>query len=219
MSKSFLDDFYDILFNYRKGIPRIAEQRNIWQGLLVYLVVTVVVSLATFETAPLANSGEYLPAELAVFLPPQALEAAVKLFPHFTVLLQLVFGPLYFLLMVAVLHFISVLFKSEGKGSATGLGAVMGFAYFPYLLVAVGGLLDRYTLFNVIAVFTIGAYLWSLWLRIAGLKAVYGFSWGRAVLVYFLPLLLVLAAVIVFILLSIVFLVPLIIQIWENYIH
>lgn len=216
MFKSFLDDFYDILFNYRKGLSRIAEHGNIWQGLLVYLVVTVIVSLANFEISPTSiNGAEFLPPEVALFLPPQVLEAVATLIPLFTVLLQVIFGPLYFLLLVAVLHFVSALFG--GNGRASSLGAVTGYAYLPYLLVALGGLLDRYIMLNITLILTIGAFLWSLMLRIAGLKEVYGFSWGRSVLVYFMPFFVLSAALILFVLLVIVFFIPLMMQIWEAY--
>ncbi len=215
MFKKFLDDFYDILFNYRKGLSRIAAEKNIWHGLVVYLVVTLIVSLATLEITPAAINGEF-PPEIYMFIPPQALEIMWKLIPLLTVLLQVVFGPLYFLLLVAVLHFVSALFG--GNGRASSLGAVMGYAYIPYLMVAVGGLLGRYIPFNVAAILTIGAFIWSHWLRIAGLKQVNDFSWGRATLVYFMPLIVLLIALIIFILLSIVFFVPLLIQIWEGFV-
>lgn len=215
MFKNFLDDFYDILFNYRKGLPRIAAEKNIWHGLIIYLIVTVIISLATLEITPAAlNGGELLPQEIHVLLPPQALEILWKLIPLFTILLQVVFGPIYFLLLVAILHFFSALFGGNGKASS--LGAVIGYAYIPYLLVAIGGLLGRYTTFNIAAILTIGAFFWSLWLRIAGLKEVNDFSWGRATLVYFMPLIILLVALIIFILLVIVFIVPLLIQVWEG---
>ena len=217
MFKNFLNDFYDVLFNYRKGLPRIAEEKNIWHGLIVYLVVTVIVSLATLEINPAAiNGGELFPLEIHMLFPPQALEIVWKLLPLFTILLQVVFGPLYFLLLVALFHFVSALFG--GNGRASSLGAVMGYAYIPYLLVAVGGLLGRYTPFNIAAILTIGAFIWSHWLRIAGLKQVNDFSWGRATLAYFMPLIVLLIAFIIFILLVIVFFVPLLIQIWEGFI-
>ena len=214
MFKYFLDDFYDILFNCRRGLPRIAAEKNIWHGLLVFFIVTVIVSLATFEITPSTITGEMLPPEIHRLFPPQALEIMWKLIPRFTILLQGVFGPLYFLLLVAVLHFVSALFG--GNGRASSLGAVMGYAFIPYLMVAVGGLLGRYMPFNIAAILTIGAFIWSHWLRIAGLKQVNGFTFGRATLVYFMPLLALIAAFIIFILLAIVFFVPLLIQIWEG---
>ncbi len=215
MFKNFLDDFYDILFNYRKGLSRIAAEKNIWHGLVVYLVVTLIVSLATLEITPTAINGEF-PPEIYMFIPPQVLEIMWKLIPLFTILLQVVFGPLYFLLLVAVLHFVSALFG--GNGRASSLGAVMGYAYIPYLMVAVGGLLGRYIPFNIAAILTIGAFIWSHWLRIAGLKQVSDFSWGRATLAYFMPLIVILTAFVIFILLTIVFFVPLLIQVWEGFV-
>lgn len=217
MFKNFLDDFYDILFNYRKGLKRIAEEKNIWHGLIVYLVVTVIVSLATLEMTPATVNGNImLPPEIHMVIPPHALEAVWRLIPLFTILLQVVFGPLYFLLLVGILHFVSALFG--GNGRASSLGAVMGYAYIPYLMVAVGGLLGRYTPFNIAAILTLGAFFWSLWLRIAGLKQVNNFSWGRATLVYFMPLITLVVAFIIFILLVIVFFIPLLLQVWEGFI-
>jgi hypothetical protein len=53
-----------------------------------------------------------------MFFPPQALEIVGKLIPLFTILLQGVFGPLYFLLLVAVFHFVSALFGEMAEPQA-----------------------------------------------------------------------------------------------------
>ncbi|MEW5919491.1 MAG: Yip1 family protein [Bacillota bacterium] len=217
MLKNFLDDFYDILFNYRKGLARVAEEKNIWHGLLVYIIVTLVVFLATLDITPASiNGSELFPPEIYFLLPPQLLDVIWRLLPLVTILLQLVFGPLYFLLLVAVLSFVSDLFG--GNARASNLGAVIGYAHLPFLIVAVGGLLGRYTPFNITAFLILAAFFWSLWLHIAGLQQVNAFSWGRSVLVYFMPLIALLVSFILFMLLVIVFITPLLMQVWEGFI-
>ena len=218
MFKEFLDDFFDILFNYSKGLPRIARTRNIWNGLAVYLLVSLIVSLATVNINLNYGWGQdvfFMPQEAAPFFSPEMGESVSRFLPLATLLIQLVFGPLYFLLMVAVRNFVAELFG--GRGHVFALGAVLGYGHIPYLIVALGGLLNRYTAFNTIGFLTAIALLWSLWLKIAGLRVVHEFSWGRAVLCYFMPLLAMLGAVILFLLLAIVFLFPLMVQFIERF--
>lgn len=215
MFKECLDDFYDLLFNYRKGLSRIAQQRNIWDGLIIYVVVNLIVSLATFNISSEAGQGAYFYSVFSTFIPPESLSGVSRFLPLATILVQLVFGPLYFLLIVAIISLVAELFGS--RGGVSKIGAVIGYGQYPYLIVALGGLFNRYTGFNVLGFLVFACFLWSLFLKIAGLKIVSDFSWGRAVLVYFMPLLAIVAATILFILLAIVFLLPLLIQFMEHF--
>ncbi len=220
MFKEVFDDFFDILFNYSKGLPRIARTRNIWSGLAVYLSVSIIVSLATININNISLNGGLgqgafmMPPEAASFFSPEMEENVSRFFPLATLLTQLVFGPLYFLLMVAVRNFAAELLG--GRGHVFALGAVLGYGQLPYVVVALGGLLNRYMAFNTIGFLTTVALLWSLWLKIGGLRVVHEFSWGRAALSYFLPVLAVLGAIILFLMLVIVFLFPLMVQFIEK---
>jgi hypothetical protein len=215
MFKEWLDDFYDILFNCRKGLSRIAQNRNIWHGLVIYLFVNLIVSLATINSTYMAGQDAFIPPEFSTFLPQEILEGVLRFIPLVTILVQLVFGPLYFFLIVGVINLVAELFG--GRGGVLNLGAVMGYGQYPYLIVALGGLFTRYTNFDVMGLLAFAALLWSLFLKIAGLKIVYNFSWGRAALVYFMPLIAVAAALLLFLLLAIVFLLPLMMQVMENF--
>ncbi len=217
MLKDFFDDFYDLFFNSSRGLSRVARTKNIWNGLAVYLLVVLIVSLATvnLNLGYRLEQGTFLvPPEIAPFFPPESGDRIFRFVPLVTLLTQLIFGPLYFLLMVAVRNFTAELLG--GRGNPCGLGAILGYGQLPYLIVALGGLLNRYTAFNTIGLLTLAALLWSLWLKIAGLRIVHEFTWGRAVLCYFMPLLAVLTAFFLFLLLAVVFLFPLAMQFVEK---
>lgn len=216
MFKGFLDDFYDTLFQYHKGLTRIARERTVWHGLAVYLIVNVIVSLATVNVPAVTeyDASFWITPELAPLIPLEVVEGVLRFIPLFSVLFYLVFGPLYFLLSVAVLQFVSRLFG--GQGEPTSLGAVLGYANLPYVIVAVGGLFARHTAFNIIGLVSLAAFLWSVWLKVAGIKIVHNFSWGRSTLVFFMPAIVLITVVILFILLFIVFLIPLAAQIFEG---
>ncbi|GEM_PF-943751 len=212
----FLDDFYDTLFQPSRGLTRIASARTVWHGLAVYLVVNVIVSLATVNIPAVTEQdiSSWVTPDLAPLIPLEIIEGMLRFIPLVSVLLYLVFGPLYFLLSVAVLQFVSRLFGGEGNPSS--LGAVLGYANLPYVIVALGGLFSRYTTFNIVGLISLAAFLWSVSLKVAGIKAVHNFSWGRASLVYFMPAIVVITVFFLFILLFIVFLVPLVAQIFES---
>ena len=213
MFRESLDDFYDILFNYQKGLSRIALNRNIWHGMIIYLFVNLIVSLATFHSVVTVEQGVLLLPGIYPFVTPESLAGVLHFMPLAKILVQLVFGPIYFLFVVGVVNLVAELFG--GKGKILKLGAVIGYGHYPFLIVALGGLFARYTDFNLIAFLAFIALLWSLFIKIAGLKTVYDFSWGQAALIYFMPVLTLIAAFILFLLLAIVFLFPLIMQFAE----
>ncbi|MDO9534129.1 MAG: Yip1 family protein [Bacillota bacterium] len=217
MFKRFFVVFFNTLFHPKKGFARISENRNIWNGLVVYLLINLFVSLAAiyFTHGRSVQEGFYLPPEFPPFFTPEIIEGVFRFVPLVNLLLQLVFVPLYFLLMVGILHLVAELFG--GKGSVSSLGAVLGYGHIPYLIIALG-FLTRDTALNIIGLLTIAAFLWSLWLKIVGLKIVNEFSWGRTVLVYFMPVISLTAAFLIFMLLSIVFLTPLLMQIIDGFI-
>lgn len=215
MFKGFLDDFYDTLFQYSKGLTRIARDRTVWHGLAVYLLVNIIVSLATINLpAAEQDISSLITPELAPFVPLEVVEGMMRFIPLFSMLVYLVFGPLYFLLSVAVLQFISRLFG--GEGDPTSLGAVLGYANIPYVIVAVGGLFSRYTIFDIVGLISLIAFLWSVLLKIAGIKIVHNFTWGRSFLVFFMPAIALIVVFILFVLLFIVFLIPIAAQIFEG---
>lgn len=215
MVKDWFDDFYDLLFNYRKGLLRISRQRNIWNGLLIYLLVNLIVSLATFNMAAVRKENLLFHPGIADFFPRELQTVALPFFPLATILFQLVFGPLYFLLLVAILNLVVELFG--GRPGVVRLGAVLGYGQYPYLIVALGGVFVRYTDLNILGFLAFISFLWSLFLKVAGLKIVADFSWGRATLAYFMPLLVLMAAILLFVLLAIVFLLPLIVPLMEHF--
>ena len=214
MFKNLLDDFFDILFSPAKGIGRVARQRGIWQGLTVYFAVNIVVSMATLNLDSLATFS-WVPNGLVPFSSLDFLEKTQHFFPLLIFFVQLFFGPLYFFLMVAIQNFVTGLLG--GKGEVTSLGAVLGYAHFPLLVIAVGGVLGRYTAFNILGLIGLVAFLWSVALRIAGIKQVHGFSWGRSSLAFFMPLITLVSSFILFMLLSIVFIFPMLIQALEDF--
>ncbi len=209
-----MDDFCDVLFNPAKGLGRVAKDRSIWQGLAVYLLVSIIISLATLNVDSFAASPLLL-REPSPFLTTDFLQRTQHLFPLLTFFVQLLFAPLYFFLLVAIQNFAAGLFAGEGK--ITSLGAVLGYAHLPLLIIAIGGLLGRYTSFNILGLVGLIAFLWSVVLKIAGIRLVYDFSWGRASLIFFMPLIALVTSFILFILLAIVFLFPMFMQALEGF--
>jgi len=216
MFKGLLYDLFDVLVHPKKGLSRTSESRNIWNGMILYLFINLILSLAAiyFIYGSSLQEGLYIPLQFSPFFTPEIIEGVFRFVPLVNLLMQLVFAPLYFLLMVGILHLVAELFG--GKGSVSSLGAVLGYGHIPYLIIVPGFFLTRYTALNIIGLLTIAAFLWSIWLKIVGLKIVNEFSWGRAILVYFMPALSLTAAFLIFLLLSIVFLTPLLMQIIDG---
>ena len=51
MFKELLEDFFYILSNFKKRMPHLIQNRNIWHGLVVYQAVNLLLSLAAVNYA------------------------------------------------------------------------------------------------------------------------------------------------------------------------
>lgn len=205
----FIEDFYDILFKPSKGIARVAAERSAWQGLLVYMAISLVTAMAAVGAA--ARAREF-PSELGLFLPQETLALLRGFSPILSLISVLVFYPLLLFLWAGVLHISSELLG--GKGRALNLTAAVGYAQLPYLLVAPFSLVSRYLLFNLVGFAGVIAFFWSLLLKIEAIHAVHGISRTRAAVAFFLPLIAAVAAAIVFLLLISTFLMPLLMELF-----
>jgi len=205
MLKSLPDDLYDILFDPIKGLSRVTEDRNLWHGLIIYLVVNITLVLATLNLSTSSYAVLSTP-ELTRFVSTEALERLQYTIPLLSVFARLFFWPLVFFLMITILNSVAELFGGEGKISS--LGAVYGYSEFPYFLVALGGLLSQFISFNFTGLFGLVAFFWSMALKITGIQLVYGFSWGRSALVFLMPFIALVVVLFIFFMLLIVVAAP-----------
>lgn len=208
MLKELLEDFFYILFNLRKRLPHLIQNRNIWHGLLVYQIVNLLLSLAVinFIGYKWQEGTLNIPQEILIFSTPETVESILRFIPFTALLIVIVFGPLCFLSVVAVINLVAELFG--GKDGLSGLGVVLGYGHFPYVIAALGMILTRFNSLYVTGILLLLIFLWSMGLKITGLKLVYGFSWGMALLVYLMPAISFLVALLLYLLVAIVFLVP-----------
>ena len=202
----FIDDFYDILFKPAVGMDRITKERSVWQGLLVYLAISIVSTITTIGATGTADFA----GELTQFVSPEVAATILRSLPVLNLLTILVFTPFLLFISAAVLHFSAELLGGEGKGLQ--LAAGLGYAQLPYILVAPFGLVARYLNINLVGVVSFVVFIWAIALKIEAVRAAFGFSRRRATLVYFLPFLAIVAAAIIFMLLMFSFLMPLMSQ-------
>lgn len=204
MIGNFLDDFYDILFRPGRGLKRVGQEKNLWHGLLVYLVVNVIgtLSTTTYQVQLLEVQ------ELSRFpLPLEMTESLIRVLPFMELLGKLTLGPLYFLASLALIHLSASLLG--GENNPKGLGAVMGYSYLPYVFLAPVSLLARYLAFDLIQFASIIFFFWTVILKITGIGGLYQFPFSRALLAYVLPALALAVSLFLFTLLSFAFFSPL----------
>jgi len=169
------------------------EKPWVW-GIVVYLVSSWVSFMASFLTGWRNLPEVFMPSELnlSAFLVGVVLSA-----PIFSLLGLLVISGIY--------HLIARLLK--GEGSFVGLLSGLGFASFPTILTApfallgvVGGLFG--SLVYNLAVFAVS--IWVLVLNIIAIRENYAFSTGKAVLTFFIPVILFFVLVMLAILVAVV---------------
>lgn len=192
-----VDDFYDVLFKPREGLSRVIRDRTVWQGLFVY----VAVSLVSFFTATGTSTADptQLSAETGGMLSPEAIAQVLRSQPLVGVISILLFSPFLLFAWAAIVQFAAGLLGGRGQGVT--LAAAVGYAQLPYLLVAPVGLVDSALQTNFTSLATFIAFVWSLFLKIEAVRLVNGFPRGRAAFAYFLPIIALAAAILVFTLL------------------
>ncbi len=200
----FLDDFYDVLFKPVEGLKRVATKANIWAGLLVYLGVIVIANLSTvrgFSPAQISEMSMGTAISTAFF------EAISGAEPLLSLVLVLSFGPLIFLARASFLNLAAHLLGE--KGDVRSLGAALGYAQLPTVLIAPFSFLNRIIPLEIMGAVSVFTFIWVFSLRVLALRTTFNLSTGRAVLVIFLPFLFLLAALLFFFLFLGAFLSPL----------
>ncbi len=169
------------------------EKPWVW-GIVVYLVSSWVSFTASFLTGWRSLPEVSMPSglNLSAFL-----VGVVLSVPIFSLVGLLVFSGIY--------HLIARLLK--GEGSFVGLLSGLGFASFPTILTTpfallgvAGGIFGSF-IYNL-AVFAVS--IWVLVLNIIAIRENYAFSTGRAVLTFFIPVILLFVLVMLAILVAVV---------------
>ena len=161
---SLFEMLYDILFQPTIGMKNIAEQKNVGQALVVFLLSMLI---------PI----------WALYFGLQATEMSAMI--YVMIVLKILGSMLMWIMGASIWHLIAEFLG--GRGTAVGLFTALGFAHVPrifivplWALVAVMPASTK-TLLMTIAVLVI--MLWSLSLDIVAIKEVHQLSTSKAVLV------------------------------------
>lgn len=187
MQKGILEISIGVLTSPTSTIRSICQERPVGWAIAVYLVVNLVVALASIGLAGLDfPQGLGLPEGGQLF---PAFPAAISIL----LMIGMIIGtPIISLLMLAVLtaiwHLAALVLG--GKGSYGGLFSGFAFAHLPAIFsapLAVIGLLPGIVGALLSGLGSIGLGLWSLVLSILAVRENYAVSTGRAILIYILP--------------------------------
>lgn len=189
-------------------MARITGERSVWQGVVVYLSVSLVSALTAVGT----TSPDEISGELGAFFPQESLALLLRSTPVLSLISIFVFAPLLLFAWSAILHFSAELLG--GRARAVQLATAVGYAQLPYILVAPLSLLGRYMQADIVGLAGFAAFIWSVYLKIEAIRALYSFGRGRAALAYFLPVILTTGSILVFFLLASTFLMPLLMELF-----
>ena len=169
---SLSEILYDILFQPAIGMKNIAQQKNVWQALVVFL--------------------------LSILLPIWALHLGLKA-TEMSTMIQVMFvfkvlgSIVIWIIGTATWHLIAEFYG--GQGTAVGLFAALGFASAPRMfIVPLWALINLMPASSKTVLMTIAmmlVMLWSLSLDVVAIKEVHQLSAPKAVLVIITPLLVV----------------------------
>jgi hypothetical protein len=179
----FLELIYGVLFNPRPTLRQVAVQPPVGLTVLIFTLVSVVNVLSSV----LMTTGK---GNLAFPGLPQTTAQVIQAFIPAIALLWLGLKYLQWFVYSGVLHLVATLLG--GRGYAQGVFAVTGLAILPSLFIVPLNLLfywvrtPSFTI--IITLLSLLIYVWGIILVIIGLREVYNFSTGKALLVLFLPL-------------------------------
>jgi len=169
MQEDILETLIGVLARPTSTIHSICQQRPIGWAIIVYLVVSLVSAITWIET------GFYDPMGLPDLGMPAVLVGS------------LIINIITLVIFTAICHLVASLLG--GRGSYSGLFSGFGFASVPGIFVAplaVIGMLPMVgPLLSVLGNF--GVIVWSLVLSILAIRENYLISTGRAILIVFLP--------------------------------
>lgn len=177
---SIYDNVYDVLFQPRTAMRRIAESRTIGQAFVVFLVSALIPTWAVYFGLEAAGI-------------PKAIDIII--------LVQVLGSLIIWLVGAAVWHMIAEFLG--GKGTALGLLAALGFAHFPRIFIVplwvVAAIMPPGLKPFLMALAGLVVMFWTLALDVAAIREAHGISGAKAVLVLLTPMLavVVLAVVIV----------------------
>ncbi len=181
---SLFEILYDVLFEPRTAMQKIAQQKNVGQALIVVLVSTVIPIWALS-----------LGITSAVMLTMVHIMMGIKVGASIVI----------WIIGSAIWQLIAELLG--GKGTAVGMLAALGFGHLPRILLVPLWMLisvmppSSKTLLLAVAVLVILG--WSLYLDVVAIKEVHQLSAAKAVLVILMPMLFIgLLAVIAMILIG-----------------
>ncbi|HAG08923.1 MAG TPA: YIP1 family protein [Desulfotomaculum sp.] len=179
----FLELIYGVLLDPRPTIRQVAGQPPVGLTVLIFTLVSVVNVLSSVLVT-VGKGNLVFPG-----LPQTAVQTIHALIPVI-ILLWLGLKYLQWFVYSGVLHLVATLLG--GRGYAQGVFAVTGLAILPSLFIVPLNLLFYWIMtpsFTIIVtLLSLLIYVWGIILVIIGLREVYNFSTGKALLVLFLPL-------------------------------
>lgn len=191
------DLLYGVLAKPVETLRYLTMSKPLTMALLVYIAISVlgaiaaIPGLAQLDSLPGGVSRD-VPPGLSFFSSPAFIIATVISTPIFALITLFIVGGLY--------HLLSMLFK--GEGDFRGLLSALGFASFPQVLSIPFVLLSLVagTLGGVLSgVVSFAVSIWIIVLTIISIRENYRLSTGKAVLIFFIPLIAFLALIAVFI--------------------
>lgn len=202
--RSFLDILYGIIFSPRQTMKTVGRQKPLGPSVALLLGVNLLTIVLLFFSF---NDNQTFPNIL-----PQAgipLEAAKK-FLYVSSIGLFFIRLIYLFAITACYNLLGELLG--GKGNAIGLLSALCLTSIPEIfsvpLLFLGRLLPLGSTLNTLGNFLL--WLWSLVLSILALREVLELSTGKALLVFFLPLLVFLTIIVSMVVMSISMLMPLI---------
>jgi hypothetical protein len=170
MKKGILDTLIGVLARPISTIRSVCEQRPIGWAIIVYLVVSVVTTVAWIRPEMLAELGL-----------PQVGMPAILVGISITNIVTLV-------IFTAIAHLVASLLG--GKGNYWGLFSGFGFAALPYIFAAPLAVIGLLTMVGALisGLGSFGIMVWSIVLTILAVRENYLVSTGRAILILLLPI-------------------------------
>ncbi len=176
MSDKIYDWLFGVITRPVGTLNEVAREKPVWWGLLIYLGISLLGSLAAFLDPDLIATYEEMTRQFTFTIP-----------VLFLIFGGLVLSVLLLLIYVGVLHLFSLLFG--GSGGYWNLFSAYTFASFPGIIgvpvTALGGVLG---VFGSILSGLVGSAIsiWVIVLQVIALRESHGMSTGMAILAYFI---------------------------------
>lgn len=200
---NFFKRIYGMVVKPKETLDDIIEKAPVWQGLIIIVILSLLPVFIMFNKDIILNN-------LGTGVNPYDIDIITKMLPIMTIMgvfFAMILTPIFQFIWVGMYNMISDFLGHKGSGKS--LFAAFGFTSVPSIFsLLIYAVLVNTSVQFLSTIFSLLISIWVIMLQIIALKKNYKMGTGTATLTYFIPWIITIVIVGLFIILGILTMIP-----------